>query len=60
MITEVAGDIKATYVIHAVGPQNNEDFEKTKEDFADTIINILESANFIGAKSIAIPAISSG
>lgn len=53
-----AGELKAKWVIHAVGPiwgEGNED-----EKLSSAIVNSLKVADGLGAKSISLPAISSG
>ena len=53
-----AGKLKARWIVHAVGPvwgEGNED-EKLK----DAVMNSLKKADELGARSISIPAISSG
>ena len=57
-ITE-AGNLKAKYVIHTVGPRYN--IDKNPEDFlSSAYINTLELALSHGCESIAFPAISCG
>lgn len=53
-----AGKLKAKWIIHAVGPmwgEGNED-----EKLRNAVLNSLRKADELGAKSISIPAISSG
>ena len=52
------GDLKARYVIHAVGPRMGEGDEDKK--LADATSNSLNLAQEKGLKSIAFPAISTG
>jgi O-acetyl-ADP-ribose deacetylase (regulator of RNase III) len=52
-----AGKLKAKYVIHAVGPVYGEEGE---EKLAEAIRNSLETADKLGLKSLAMPAISTG
>ena len=52
------GDLKARYVIHAVGPRMGEGGEDRK--LADATRNSLNLAQEEGLKSIAFPAISTG
>ena len=52
------GDLKATYVIHAVGPRMGEGDEDKK--LADATRNSLNIASEKGLSSIAFPAISTG
>lgn len=52
------GDLKARYVIHAVGPRMGEGDEDRK--LADATRNSLELANEKGLASITFPAISTG
>ena len=52
------GDLKARYVIHAVGPRIGEGDEDRK--LADATRNSLKLANEKGLASIAFPAISTG
>ena len=52
------GDLKARYVIHAVGPRMGEGDEDRK--LADATRNSLKLANEKGLASIAFPAISTG
>jgi len=53
-----AGNLKANYVIHAVGPVYGEGDENRK--LADAILNSLKIARKKKLKSIAFPAISTG
>jgi len=53
-----AGRLKAKYVLHAVGPVWGEG--KEHEKLYDCVTNVLAKADELGAKSISIPAISSG
>lgn len=52
------GNLKARYVIHAVGPVYGEGDEERK--LRDAVINSLRLAEQYGVKSIAFPAISTG
>ena len=52
------GDLKARYVIHAVGPRMGESDEDRK--LADATRNSLKIANEKGLASITFPAISTG
>ena len=52
------GDLKARYVIHAVGPRMGEGDEDRK--LADATLNSLKLANEKGLASITFPAISTG
>jgi O-acetyl-ADP-ribose deacetylase (regulator of RNase III) len=52
------GRLKASYVIHAVGPRMGEGDEENK--LKNTISSVLKLATLKGFKSIAIPAISAG
>ncbi|MCS7199368.1 MAG: macro domain-containing protein [Caldimicrobium sp.] len=53
-----AGNLKAKYVIHAVGPKWGEGQEREK--LASALKNSLFLANEYGLRSISVPAISSG
>ncbi|MDH7598242.1 MAG: macro domain-containing protein [Sedimentisphaerales bacterium] len=53
-----AGNLKARYVIHAVGPRMGEGQEETK--LANATLNSLRLADSKGLSSIAFPAISTG
>jgi len=53
-----AGDLKAKYVIHAVGPRMGEGNEDEK--LKNATLNSLKLADERGLKSISFPAISSG
>lgn len=52
------GKLKASYVIHAVGPQYGEGDEDEK--LRNATVNSLKRATEKGLKSIALPAISTG
>ena len=52
------GNLKATYVIHAVGPSYGEGDEDEK--LRNATLNSLKRATEMGMKSIAFPAISTG
>lgn len=52
------GDLKASYVIHAVGPSYGEGDEDEK--LRNATLNSLKRASERGMKSIAFPAISTG
>ena len=52
------GDLKAKYVIHAVGPRMGEGDEDNK--LKNATINSLKKADEYNLKSIAFPAISTG
>ena len=53
-----AGDLKADYVIHAVGPRLGEGDEDRK--LRDATVNSLIRAEELKIKSVALPAISTG
>ncbi len=53
-----AGSLKATYVIHAVGPVWGEGAEAEK--LSSAIFGVLRKAEELKCKSLAIPAISTG
>lgn len=57
-----AGDLKAKYVIHAVGPRWDTSLTTFKNciPLYQAVINTLRMANKLKCKSVAIPAISSG
>jgi O-acetyl-ADP-ribose deacetylase (regulator of RNase III) len=58
VLVSKAGDMKATYIIHAVGPRfQEEDLEKK---LRDTILNALGEADSKGIKNIAFPPMGSG
>ena len=52
------GNLKARYVIHAVGPRKGEGDEEEK--LKNATLNSLKVANDTGLKSIGFPAISTG
>ncbi len=53
-----AGNLKAKYVIHAVGPRMGEGDEDNK--LKNAVVNTLKLASEKGFRSISMPAISSG
>jgi O-acetyl-ADP-ribose deacetylase (regulator of RNase III) len=57
-VITTAGDLKAKYVIHAVGPRQGEGSEDEKLESAT--LSSLRLADKHGLKSIAFPAISTG
>ena len=57
MIT-TGGNLKAKYVIHAVGPRFGEGNEDNK--LASATLNSLKLANRHSLRSVALPAISTG
>ncbi|NUU96317.1 Appr-1-p processing protein [Marinitoga sp. 1135] len=54
------GNLKAKYVIHAVGPVWHGGNENEEELLYNAIYNSLKKANELNIKSISFPAISSG
>ncbi len=57
-VSTLAGDLKTSYVIHAVGPRLGEGEEGTK--LRNATLNSLKVAEERKALSIALPAISTG
>ena len=57
-VITTGGELKATYVIHAAGPQMGEGDEDEK--LKNTMLNCLKLADKHGIKSVAFPAISTG
>jgi len=57
-VITTGGNLKAKYVIHAVGPQMGEGDEDNK--LRNATVNSLKVADENGLKSIAFPAISTG
>lgn len=57
-VKTTAGDLKAKYIIHAVGPQIGEGSEDEK--LKNAILNSLKLADENNIKSISFPAISTG
>ncbi len=57
-VITTGGDLKAKYVIHAVGPRMGEGDEDAK--LQDATLNSLKVADANKLKSIALPAISTG
>jgi O-acetyl-ADP-ribose deacetylase len=52
------GDLKARYVIHAVGPRGGD--PEGDEKLARAVRNALDTAERLGLSSLSLPAISSG
>ena len=59
-VATTAGDMKATYVIHTVGPIYSSCGNNCEELLRNCYINSLKVAKEIGCKSISFPAISTG
>jgi len=57
-VITTGGNLKAKYVIHAVGPQMGEGDENSK--LTNAVINSLNLMDEHGLKTIAFPAISTG
>ncbi|MFC1728932.1 macro domain-containing protein [candidate division KSB1 bacterium] len=57
-VITTAGEMKATYIIHAVGPKFQE--QNIPEKLRKTIENVLESADKKGIKQIAFPPMGTG
>jgi O-acetyl-ADP-ribose deacetylase (regulator of RNase III) len=57
VVTE-AGKLKASYIVHAVGPRFNEDDMAGK--LRHTVLNSLKAAEERGVKRIALPAMGAG
>jgi O-acetyl-ADP-ribose deacetylase (regulator of RNase III) len=57
-VITTGGDLKAKYVIHAVGPRHGEEHEDEK--LKDATLNSLILADKNNLKSLAFPAISTG
>ncbi|MFH1892673.1 MAG: macro domain-containing protein [Candidatus Zixiibacteriota bacterium] len=57
-VVTAAGDMKATYIIHAVGPRFQE--EDLEEKLRKTIRNALQKAEDRKIKAIAFPAMGAG
>jgi O-acetyl-ADP-ribose deacetylase (regulator of RNase III) len=55
-----AGDLPARWVIHAVGPVWRSGDEGEDDELASAVRSALERAEEVGAKSVALPAISTG
>jgi len=53
-----AGDLKANYIIHAVGPKFQE--EDTESKLRTTILNSLKRAEEQGVETLAFPAMGAG
>src|SRR6476646_5394182 len=54
------GDLAAKWVIHAVGPVWRGGLDREEEFLASAVRSALERAEEIGAKSVALPALSTG
>src|SRR5262245_52258974 len=54
------GDLPAKWVIHAVGPVWRGGSDREEELLASTVSSALRRAEEIGAKSVALPAVSTG
>jgi len=59
-ISTTAGDMDAQYVIHTVGPIYNQCANHCKTLLESCYLNSLKTAQELGCKSIAFPAISTG
>lgn len=57
-VITIGGDLKAKYVIHAVGPRHGEEHEDEK--LKDATLNSLILADNHDLKNIALPALSTG
>jgi len=57
VVTE-AGNLKASFIVHAVGPRFNE--EDTSGKLRITVVNALKAAEEKGVKRIALPAMGAG
>jgi len=55
-----AGDLSARWVIHAVGPVWRGGREGEEVALASAVLSALRRAEEVGAKSVALPAISTG
>ncbi|HDL03171.1 MAG: O-acetyl-ADP-ribose deacetylase [Candidatus Zixiibacteriota bacterium] len=53
-----AGELKADYIIHAVGPKFQE--EDLEEKLRTTVLNALKAADQKGIKAVAFPAMGAG
>jgi len=58
VLVSSAGEMKATFIIHAVGPRFQE--EDLEQKLRDTILNVLREADTQGIKKIAFPPMGSG
>ncbi len=59
-VATTAGEMDAKYVIHTVGPVYNQCGNQCKILLESCYLNALKSAQELGCKSIAFPAISTG
>jgi O-acetyl-ADP-ribose deacetylase (regulator of RNase III) len=57
-VISTAGELKADYIIHAVGPKFQE--ENTEDKLAKTIVNVLRLADEKGIREIAFPSMGTG
>jgi len=57
-VITAAGEMKAEYIVHAVGPKFQE--EDTESKLKRTIINALKKAKEKGIREIALPAMGAG
>ncbi|KAH9508548.1 hypothetical protein Btru_051984 [Bulinus truncatus] len=64
VFTSSGGNLKAKYVIHAVGPKwdfyPDDDKSRCLRDLRHTVVKVLVEASCLGAKTIALPSISAG
>ena len=58
VITTAAGDLKADFIIHAVGPAFME--EDTEGKLRKTVLNVLREADRKGIRRVAFPAMGAG
>jgi O-acetyl-ADP-ribose deacetylase (regulator of RNase III) len=57
-VVSAAGDLKADYIIHAVGPKFQE--ENTEQKLRTTVLNSLKRAEEKGVETLAFPAMGAG
>jgi len=55
-----AGNLKAKWVVHAVGPRWNNGLSGEEDLLRSAYVNSLQKAKEAGAKSVAFPSISTG
>lgn len=58
IVTEAGGELKCKYIIHAIGP--TKDHRSPGDSLMSLMSNVLKEAEYLRARSIAIPAISAG